>query len=232
MRELKIKKSNIIISAWINKGDKCIILAPGLPQYIDKYHPFVKQSIKLGYSLFVPRYIGSYESGGIFTIDNCVKTIEETVGVVRGGLAKELYANSSINWGKNKICVVGFSFGAMPVLLANIQVHKVVVVCPFINIKYHINSSIGENLNHTLQFIKRGYKNLYRVDVKSFINDLKKIKLIKNQKDVVVIAGKKDLSIPKNEIEELCFLYKTKAIYKNTGHNLDIPNLFFTKIFK
>ena len=64
MREYRIKQQNMIVSVFLGGSKGNIIYASGLPQYLDKNHPLVQQSVKLGYNLFIPKYPGSYETDG------------------------------------------------------------------------------------------------------------------------------------------------------------------------
>src|SRR5689334_11183456 len=108
MAEFRVRENNIMIGVWLNGDNGNVVLAPGIPQYLDKYHPLVQQMKRLRYNLFVPRYKGTWESDGEFTINNSRESIECAVELANRGNAVELYANSDIRWDTKKISVIGF----------------------------------------------------------------------------------------------------------------------------
>src|SRR5437867_3417407 len=99
MIEYRIKEGNTFLGVWLggNKGN--IILACGIPQYIDKYNPIVSQVTNLGYNLFTLRYQGSFESSGEFGVNSSKESIMDAVNIVKNGKAIELFSMKEITWG-------------------------------------------------------------------------------------------------------------------------------------
>ena len=158
--ELRIKYKDILIGVWLNGNMGNIVISPGLPQYIDKHHLIIKRLSGMGYNIFTPRYIGSWESDGNFSLKNCIRTLDQTLEMVGLGRAVESYNVSEVIWSNSlPTYLIGFSFGALPVLLLKTETKKI-LVCPFVNMEYHRGINGVEDLERTLQFLSRGYTNV------------------------------------------------------------------------
>lgn len=232
MIEYRAKIGKILVGVWLNGNKGNIVLGCGLPQYLDKYHPFVIQMQRLGYNLFVPRYQGTFESEGEFTTQNSKETLENTIKFVKIGKTKELFSNSEIKWDNKKpLFLFGYSYGALPALLVGEKVEKIILICPFVNIKYHLDDSEGENIIETLKFLERAYSNLYRFKVDNIIKDILRVKLPDKRENLILITGKDDNLIPKQEIIELSQKYpKTQTITKDGGHSIRMDDEFIKPI--
>lgn len=230
--ELRIKTKGIMISSWINGNKGNIILAPGLPQYIDKYHPLVKQAERLGLNLFVPKYCGTYESDGKFSVKNSIKTIEATVKLVKTGKAKELYANEEIKWNTKNTILMGFSFGALPSILQKKIVEKIVLICPFLFSEFHIGKKcLGEDISKTFQFLERAYTNIYRINSKNLIKELANTKVPVKKEKMIFIFGKDDIVIPEEEKSKIKDYYKNSKIFlKEGGHSVSMEDNFMATL--
>ena len=221
-----------MISAWLNGGDGSIILAPGLPQYIDKYHPLVKQAEKLGVNLFIPKYSGTYESNGEFSLKNSIKTLEQVIKLIKKGTAKELYANKEIKWKTNNINLIGFSFGALPSVLQKIKIKKTILVCPFIFSEFHLGRKcLGEDVSKTFSFLERAYTNLYRINSKNLLKELANIKVSCKKERLIFIFGQEDSVIPKEEGHKIkeCFP-NSKIFFKEGGHSVMIEDSLISSL--
>jgi hypothetical protein len=233
MIEYRTKLNNTFVGIWLggNKGN--VVLGCGLPQYIDKYHPFVAQITSLGYNLFVPRYQGTFESDGYFNIFSSKQTIEDGIELVLAGETIELFGQSEIMWDKNiPLYVIGFSYGSLPVLLSsNEKVRKTILVCPFVDIHFHLGETSGENIKDTFSFLERAYPNLYRLNVDNAIQDLSEITLPDQKENLEIVIGISDVSIPKEEIDMLLNKYPKARFFKeNNGHSLKISDELLLKI--
>lgn len=229
MIEYRVKIDDTFLGIWLggNKGN--IILGCGLPQYIDKYHPLVEQVSRLGYNLFVPRYHGTFESGGNFDTASSVQSIKDAINVVKSGKATELFNNGKIAWSNDiPLYLFGYSYGALPALLSNEKVGRTILVCPFISVNYHLENTSGEILKETFEFVKRAYPNLYRLEPSLVIEDLLNIKLPENKDRLVVVSSLNDTSIPKEEIDFLSEKYpKARFVVKDGGHSIKISDELF-----
>ncbi len=222
--ELRIKFKNTLIGLWLNGNKGNVIISPGLPQYIDKHHSVIKKFSEMGYNIFTPRYIGSWESDGNFSLKNCIKTIDQTLEIIKLGKATESFNTSEVLWQSNlPVYLIGFSFGALPVLLSKSNAKKI-LVCPFVNMAYHTAGGSGEDLEHTFQFLYRGYPNVYRLNVSKIIKELKSVKYPTESSDLTVVIGLQDNVIPPTEIDFLVKKYSPIVYRLPMAHSLNDIN--------
>lgn len=230
--ELRFFFKNIIICAWLNNSDTSVILAPGIPQYLTKYHPFVGTMNKLGVNLFVPSYKGTWESPGNFSIKGAIKSIENTIKFVKNGAGKELYDNKIVNWQQKIIILIGFSFGSLPVLLSKEEVNKNILIHPFVNLKIHEKFN-GEDLNKTFNFVREAYQSVYRLSPSKIIKELRELNYPANKNSLQIISGKEDKSIPKEEIDWLKMKYKkSNHVEVDVPHTINLPLEIYFKLLK
>lgn len=152
MIEYRIKiNENLLAIFFISDENKgTVVYASGVPQYVQKQHSFVSQILEAGYSLCIPKYYGTWESSGEFSVENSIKALQETISLIKTGKCKELYADNTITWNKEKIILLGYSFGALPALKCNTEdIYGTILVCPFISSKFQKG---GEDVNETLIF--------------------------------------------------------------------------------
>jgi hypothetical protein len=219
--ELRIKHKDTLIGAWLNGDSGNVIISPGLPQYIDKHHSVIKYLSRAGYNIFTPRYIGSWESDGKFSIKNCVETLAQTLELIRLGEGIESYNLAKTSWSNDiPTYLIGFSFGALPVLLLEADVKKI-LVCPFVSAAYHTGNNSGEDIEHTFEFLFRGYPNVYRLDVSEIMMELKRVKYPKECKNLTIVFGVEDSIIPPAEIDFLIEKYTPKIVSLPIGHSLN-----------
>lgn len=230
MIEFRIKQQNIMVGVYLNGDQGNIVLAGGMPQYFDKYHPFVQQVNKLGYNLFIPRYMGTYESDGEFNTQNSVESITSAVRLVKTGHGIELFGNNKVEWNNKNIYVLGFSYGALPALLQKESVNRTLLVCPFVALKYHLEDSQGENIVETFEFLERAYPNVYRFKATKVIEDLSKIELPEIKNDLVIMRGLDDRVIPDEEIDHLKLKYNPLILEKSGKHSISIEDETLKKI--
>lgn len=219
--ELRIKHREVLVGAWLNGNCGNIIISPGLPQYIDKHHSVIKRLSQMSYNVFTPRYIGSWESDGKFSVENCIRTLDRTLELVQSGEGVEAYNDIKASWSKSlPLYIIGFSFGALPVLLYQTDIKKI-IVCPFVNIAYHTDGVGGEDMEHTFQFLHRGYPNVYRLDVSEIMKELRNIKYPDSGGNLTVVAGSEDDVIPSVEIDFLTQRYAPLVVSLPIGHSLN-----------
>lgn len=231
MIEFRSQLQEVFVGFFLNGNKGNIVLAPGMPQYLDKYHPLVVQASKLGYNLFIPRYMGTFESSGTFSSLNSSETLAETIRMVKKGKTTELFAHKEMTWSSEKIYLLGFSYGALPALLQTEDVSKTILVCPFISLEYHRKGSSGEDIQETYEFLERAYPNLYRLKTAEVIRDLERTTLPAVKENLVVVSGDKDMLIPKVEIQALLQKYHPVFMTKDTGHSLSMDDTLFLKLF-
>ncbi len=232
MIEFRTKKNNTFIGIWLGGKNGNVILASGIPQYIDKYHPIIEQISRLGMNLFIPRYQGTFESSGEFSTANSEQSLIDTIDLVQSGSATELFGNSQIDWDKELTTnLLGFSYGALPtLLLPNYDCNKI-LICPFLNIDFHLPDSAGENVAETFEFLERAYPNMYRLIANNVMEDLKTVEYQVTDQKLTIVVGDSDSAIPTEEIEWLKkFNPKYKLITKPGGHSINMPDELFQEL--
>lgn len=169
MVENRTKINDFFMSFYIN-GNDSIIFASGIPSYVTKHHPLVKFCKENKLNLFLPRYYGSLEAGGKFSLLNSAKAIEKAVEIVKKSKTKELFGKKEITWNSGKIYLFGYSFGTLPVLLANLDNSDVEVILnsPFVNLKLN-----EKNKGQTKDFsyTEEAYPNLFRFKTGELIKE-------------------------------------------------------------
>lgn len=232
MIEYRTICNNTTISIFLGGENGNIIFAPGLPQYIDKYHPLVQQIERLKYNLFVPHYPGTHDSGGELNIVGSANAIANTIQLVKKGYTNELFNDKKIAWKNTNFYALGFSFGALPLLIQKEPIDKIAVICPFVSMEFHKNQDYkSENISKTLDFLSRAYKNTYRFNKPKLLDELASTKLPKDDKNITVIFAEDDESIPFQEIQYLSQLYHCDIIKKPGTHSLKIDDEIFVKLW-
>ena len=230
--EYRTKVEGCIVSIFLFGNNGNIVFAPGLPQLINKYHPLVHQAKRLGYNLFIPHYPGTHDSGGKLSIAGASEIIAKTISLVKNGRATELYSNKGLKWDASRIYAVGFSFGALPLLLQNQRVCKTVLICPFVSMKFHNKKrEDAENVLETFDYLEKAYPWSYRFEKQSLIHELEEAKLPKRNDEIMLVYSSNDPVIPQEEIVLLEKLYKCKLFKKSDGHKVTVADDVLKKIF-
>ncbi len=217
--EYRFRPNGLLISGFINDPEnEAIVFAPGLPQYITKYHPLIRKLAGMNYNVFVPQYYGSFKSKGTFTLANSIKTISDTIDFVRKGQAGNLYDNSLISW-KPAITLIGFSYGGLPSLMNANKVKKIVLISPLIDYKIHLKFG-GEDLRRTFEFARRAFS--YKLSPEDLLKEFEEFNYEKTA-SFTIIHGSEDKSIPLEEIKEVARNTGARLIMHNSGHTSNIP---------
>ena len=230
-REYRTKIKDCIVSIFLC-GDNCnIVFVPGLPQSIDKHHPLVRQAERLGCNLFIPQYPGTHDSGGKLSVAGASEIVAETIKLAKSGQAAELYGGEMLKWNTGRVCAMGFSFGALPLLMQNQHVHKTMLVCPFVSMKFHNEKrKDAENILETFDFLEKAYPWSYRFEKQALARELKEVKLPKRSDEIILIYSMSDQVIPQEEIAFIKDLYKCKAFEKADGHSAIMADDMLEKI--
>lgn len=232
--EYRFKKDGLIISAYLNGSNSSLVIAPGLPQQITKYHPIVDQARNNNVNLFIPHYPGTYDSDGELTIISATKALEQAIKLVKSSFAYELYSGSKLTWGTDKVFVLGFSFGALPALLQKNVVNKTILLCPFVSFDFHLDNAPyrTENISHTLDFLSRAYPNTYRFNKQTFIDGLRHVKYPSTKDNLIVLSKSDDTSIPIEEVDFIKKRYECDFDELPGGHSLSLSDNALSKVIK
>lgn len=216
--EYKLCVDGVAMSFWKGGGDTTIVFASGFPQYVTGYHPFINTLVSLGYSVLVPKYGGSWESKGVFSVKTSVHSIDTAIQVVRSGLAQELFGNTSIDIPNKKVFLIGFSFGGLIALLSKEEVDKKILLTPFINLQLHGK----EKIEAETDFIRRAYGEAYRFETDVLVRELESVQYPETSQDLTVVLGSRDKSISSEEIQWLSEKNKVQIVSVDSSHSANL----------
>lgn len=228
--EYKFNHKGMAMSFWKGENiDTTIIFASGLPQYVTSYHPFVETLINMGYNLLIPKYYGTWESKGDFTLRNSIKSMDDALDLVSIGEAQELFAGKLIEIPNKNTILLGFSYGGLVCIFVDKKVNKKILLMPFVNLDLH-----GEkNMKMDLSFIQKAYPNVYKFNTEQILNDLRNIKYPKRLGDFTVVVGQKDNCITKAEISWLVEKYRPLLVsIKDLSHTANLSKEQFELILQ
>lgn len=198
-----------------NQSLGTIILLSGLPS-----NPFSKNSLirslsAQNYDIFFPRYEGTWESTGEFLKRSPSKSIIEFIQALKIGINIE-----NKKYVAKKIFILGVSFGggiALDIADKNI-VDKVCAISPVISFK-KVNG-----INTLEDYLKTKYNKDYRFNSSNWsrllnnkIWNLEK-ENIKNPNKVLIVAGKNDTTIKKEDVVNFSNKNKIEMSLYDFGH--------------
>ncbi|MBI3334338.1 alpha/beta hydrolase [Candidatus Pacearchaeota archaeon] len=211
-----------------------VVIIPGLPNQ-PRNEEFGDNLAAEGFYVLQPRFIGSWESYGEFSLDNCIKTIIESIEKLKSGEAVEVWGEKKISWEIKEVAVVSSSFGSLLVLssLDKLSAKKIVCLGPLINIKEHnTDKRFQEQDLYTLAgFLERGWHNAFRgfdaEEWKNFVkgNCMNPYEILQNVsgREILLLHGEDDVVVHFSRTQD----YYTKIrdtnkaslkIYPGIGH--------------
>ena len=216
--EYRLVSNGIAVSYWKGEGAGSILFCPGLPQYVSFYHPFIDVFLDLGFSVFAPKYAGTWESEGLFTIAGSAVAVNETLDLIKKGKTIEQFNQDEVIFTNGKIFLLGFSYGAIPALLSRRKVDKLVLLSPFT-----VEGKIGiDEMEKTLTFLDRAYKNVYRFDQNTVMNELQNISFPQRKEKILVVWGVTDSVIPPGQAKKLAERYQAEYLELPVGHTANL----------
>ncbi|RLG13687.1 MAG: hypothetical protein DRN66_03710 [Candidatus Nanohalarchaeota archaeon] len=211
INRMRLKHKNVLVQAYYSpqiKINKAILFAYGLPGTpLNKNDYMVKKFIENNFIVLCPQYMGTYDSNGDFTLQNCVNSIGAAIDLVDGGKINDL------NFLAEETILCGGSFGASIVLLCASKEEKIKKVIPIATplkwsqeaLKEH--SCFIENLwSYTHRISKEGFRTLLEMDIEKAFDNLK-------SKNLFLIHGKNDKIV---DVENSVAIYDS---LKNNGKN-------------
>lgn len=247
----RLKSENIVYDLYLpeKSNGKTILYVPGLPG-----HPRRKilgeSFANNGFTFFEMRFIGSWESDGIFTMNNCVKSLEEAYEFVKYGSGVELRKNTTKNWPCIEIIVLGSSFGGGVVLSSKIgDALTYVVLAPLTKLQNLRDSLVilPSGRDELYNLLSQGYTNVYRglseMDWQNFLNGNTLVNPENNfdnlkNKKVVFIQGTDDTVITHNDTNQYVEGLRSKGLnielitIDNVGHGGELENKSIDKLIK
>ncbi len=222
-----------------------IIFCPGLPGSW-KYEKFANYFSSNGFIFLHPKYYGSWESTGKFSISECKKTIEILIDLDKNKI-KDIYGKT-INLKINKVYLMGHSFGGSLSLALGAErfLAGIISLSPIIDFESHNDSGNESDLKSTFEYICLGSPGLFRGISKEDWNLLCKNKhnISPSQhieklssKKILFVHGKKDLSVDYKKTINFYNNLKNKNastniyLHPSAGHS-DIRELSMHKILE
>lgn len=141
-----------------------IIFLSGMPGYLHK-NIFGEQLSLRGYDVVQPFYYGSWVSGGDFSVENCQKTLLDTIEQIKKGVVWDLYSQKQLPIFSKNIYLGGMSFGSVIVQTMNIPrtVKKTFLISSVPIFKEEYNSIWEFGGDDFISFINRGFPYVYRI---------------------------------------------------------------------
>lgn len=234
----KFKKE--IISEFlvpIKPSKKVIILCGGMPSYPGKRNDLMEFLVQKGYWVFVPRYRGSWESGGSFLKISPHQDVIDIINELPRGF-KDLWSNKKYKIKNPQIYLIGSSFGGPAAILAskNKRVKKAVAFSPVID--WRMESKI-EPIDWMEKFTKIAFGNGYRFVNKNwnklksgkFYNPISETKSLDGRK-LFIIHAKDDEVVYSKSSEDFAKLTGCRFILLKTGGHLSLSNLILPKFWR
>jgi len=170
----KVNKTFFEMLIHENKKSKTIIILSGFPNN-NNYDEIMYELFSQGYNVFFPRYLGMYQTEGIFLEENLVEPLIEFIEFIRKGKVINFWDDSEINFQTESITILGSSFaGAIALnICSNTEINNCILFSPVIDFKKHNELGDEQDLNHMGDFVRKGFKNCIRLK-EGKLNDLLK----------------------------------------------------------
>ncbi len=227
MKKNKLRYKDIIAESYYpekNNG-KVVIFCSGIPG-TSSHLEMAKKYVNEGFVFIHPKYLGSWESYGNFSIEGCKKTIIDFVSALRDKKVKTVFGDD-FNIEIKEIFLLGHSFGGSIALCSgsNLEVDGIVALAPVIDYRVQGKGEYEEEkMDWIYSFIIAGFENVYRNFDKtkweafclsgSVLNANDYLKQLKTKK-ILLIHGIEDTSINYNHSK--IFYSKLKRL----GGNID-----------
>src|SRR5579872_2981273 len=103
----RLKSANIIYDLYLPERDngKTILYVPGLPGH-PRRRTLGESFASNGFTFFEMRFMGSWERDGTFSMENCIKSLNEAYNFIKSGNSKEMRRNVSKEWSTENIIVI------------------------------------------------------------------------------------------------------------------------------
>lgn len=241
MQVFRTKFKEKIISDFVlpeKITNKVLIICCGLPSYPakQKYQKFFDYFCSKGFTVFVPRYRGTWESGGKL-FENCPSLdIKEIIDELPKGF-ENLWDKTKYKIKNPEVYLYGSSFGGPAVLLnsKDKRVKKVIATSPVLDwrdqgdttepietIEWFVKEAFGEGY----RIIKNGWKKILSG---AFYNPATSLETIDGKKCLIVTSEDDDV-VSKKAVKSFCNNSGAKLIFaKKGGHGLDIFEARFKK---
>lgn len=218
------------------RSRKVVILLGGLPGYPTKKELMFWLAAQ-GYWVFLPRYRGTWESGGLLFARSPHLDVIDVIDVLSRGFT-DLWNNKKYQIKNPQIFLIGSSFGGAAAILASTdkRVKKAVAISPVIDWLDKSGISI-EPLPKLEKFTAQAFGQGYRLakngwgKIRSgnFYNPLSALKKL-DQNKIYLIAAQDDEVVPVGPAKKFVSELGCQSIFlKKGGHSLKINRAFIWK---
>lgn len=138
---------------------RVIILCEGMPG-VPRAQSFAEWLSRKGFWVFLPRYRGSWESGGVFLRKSPYEDILDVIDGLSKGFTS-LYDGTKYQLKPDELFVIGGSFGGAAAILASRdpRVKKAVAISPVVDWRA---PSKAEPMDRMAAFVRAAFGNAYR----------------------------------------------------------------------
>ena len=215
---------------------KVIILCGGMPTYPGK-NAVPEFLANEGYWVFIPRYRGSWESGGKFLALSPHQDVLDIIDQLPKGF-RDLWSGKTYNITEPEIYLIGSSFGGAAVILASrdAYVKKAIALSPVIDWRVETKS---EPVNKLRMFTKEAFGEAYRFNEEdwkklksgTFYNPMHEVASIDGNK-LLIIHAKDDKTVYARTSMSFSKITGAKLILLNKGGHLSISQTMMPKMWK
>ncbi len=247
----RLKSENIVYDLYLpeKSNGKTVLYVPGLPGHPRKRN-LGDSFAKNGFVFFEMRFMGTWESDGVFSMENCIKSLYEAYTFVKNGSGVELRMETIKDWPTEKVILMGSSFGGGVILSLDINDPlTLVLLAPLTEIKKIKDSVVilSSGDDDLFNLLSKGYANVYRglsksdwdnfLDGNTLINPEKTLESLKNKR-LVFVQGRRDSIISHADTDR--FVEKLKVNGFNTefmtvedaGHGADLEDKSVESLLK
>ena len=162
-----------------NESSDAIILLPGFPSSNNE-DELMRFFYEKGFNAFYLRYEGSFQSKGHFLESNPIKYMIECINHINKGKVISLWDMEEKSFKNKKLILLTGSFGgAIACGIAarsNHLISKLILSAPVWDFEKHNTIYEEQNLHHLLDFVKKAYRNLYRIKFNNLVEQIHKFK--------------------------------------------------------
>lgn len=240
--ELDIFMTKPILKAYYNGGffeflihkDKstdAIIILPGFPSSNNE-DDLMRFFYEKGFNVFYLRYKGSFQSNGYFLESNIIDDMIKAIDYINKGRVISLWDMEKKSFENKRLILLTGSFGgAIACGIASKSNHlisKIILSAPVWDFNKHNTIYKEQDLYHLLDFVKRAYKNLYRIKFNNLITCLNKFRnlspnyyLQKLSCPILILHDPEDKTVSIMHTKEIIKQIKgSELIEHNLGHGL------------
>lgn len=226
MQILRTKFKDEIVAEFVlpkKITNKVMILCNGMPSYPakEKYAEIFKFYTAKGFSVFVPRYRGSWESGGKMFASSPHLDILDIIDELPKGF-ESLWDGTKYKIENPEVYIIGSSFGGPAALLNSFdtRVKKVIVFSPVID--WQTMDDTIEPIGFISKFVSEAFGGGYRI-VSNGWDKIERGLMYNPMRETNKIDGSKCLIIHAKD-DTVVSMLPLKAFIMNTGVSLKLVN--------